>query len=341
MILSMSGDKNEAKVQFCEEMRGTTGVGEEGAGNGVGVGEDYEDNMVEVKTTSYAPVFAKRLTSAGRRLTSKQSADLADLLSDKTSLYGDLLLAEARDWLPWTHLHDFPIDTAALVERVVERAARKHGKRIVQHAISFVDASLVGITDAEIVDLMTPDFKSDSSSRFSAVAWLAVKRSLRPLLSYGVYTRWRCPAVAAMITSRWPEYAHNRLADYFTGARSVSRCNSGATPSVKEGATVVLPFPVNQPVIISADRHIYNDRKLCELPHHLATSGRFSELEQNVLFNYDWIHATIYSKRTINDGNFCFTLCDHNNHIYYMNFICFLFISIIMCFFLLKGRVST
>lgn len=44
-----------------------------------------------------------------------------------------------------------------------------------------------------------------------------------------------------------------------------------------------------------AKKRRYNLRKLVELPFHLMQSGRFTELAANVLFNYQWILATINS----------------------------------------------
>lgn len=47
-----------------------------------------------------------------------------------------------------------------------------------------------------------------------------------------------------------------------------------------------------QPLLLSPEKGLYNARKLSELPHCLARSGRRQEL-QELLTEYDWIKGKI------------------------------------------------
>ena len=252
--------------------------------------------------------FEMWLERLGRRLTDGQREALT-ASPPATLLVASILTAEAAEW----NARDRPAACTlqSIVACVLRRARAVHGGGLVDGALSLIDASSAGLSDAEIVDVLTRDFGA-GGVRFSAVTWLRVKRSLAPLLATtgGHLIRWRCSSVSRLARrERLATYAHCTLADYFAGSVSISRPPSTesaggrtrrATPATTHAADLVYK-PV-QPVVVNALRHLYNGRKLCELPRHLISSGRFSQLERDVLFDYDWIKARIYSQPTVNKG---------------------------------------
>lgn len=56
-------------------------------------------------------------------------------------------------------------------------------------------------------------------------------------------------------------------------------------------------MPVQPLVFYSKDGKVsrYNLRKFGELPYHMVRSHRFKDLYENVLFNYEWLHAKLSS----------------------------------------------
>ena len=64
---------------------------------------------------------------------------------------------------------------------------------------------------------------------------------------------------------------------------------------------------------VAAAKTRYNLRKLNQLPYHLAQAGRQLSLMQQVLFNYEWIHAKLTAvsvQKVISDYNL---LTDHDD----------------------------
>ena len=47
----------------------------------------------------------------------------------------------------------------------------------------------------------------------------------------------------------------------------------------------------SQPLLFAKD--VYNIRKLSELPYHLIRAEKFEDLDDEILFNFEWINAKI------------------------------------------------
>ncbi|KAJ6634766.1 NACHT and WD repeat domain-containing protein 2, partial [Pseudolycoriella hygida] len=100
-------------------------------------------------------------------------------------------------------------------------------------------------------------------------------------------------------------YFHSSIADYYLGIwgggkpkpfkfTEIQRHRFNLTE--KEGSAD-RKVPVQPLAFTNKEGTIsrYNLRKFGELPYHLVRSRRFQDLYENVLFNYDWLHAKLSS----------------------------------------------
>jgi hypothetical protein len=86
---------------------------------------------------------------------------------------------------------------------------------------------------------------------------------------------------------------HGMLADYFSGTSSEKR----DPESDDKSDSLEALYAVNtQPLLLNEGLGLYNIRRLSELPHVLARSGRFAyQALTELLLDYQWLKACVLS----------------------------------------------
>ena len=284
-------------------------------------------------TATCVEVFEQMLEKDGRRLTDDQRAIIGEALhACPLPLYMRFLLADAVEWTPKT-VPQLPVDVPSYVIDIFDRLERRHGAVLVTHALAYISASETGVSDAEMDDLLSLDdvvltevygSRAPEVRRVPTTTWLRLKVDigyfLRRCNCDGVsLSCWDRDEFANAVTKRFlggvrmRRETHSLMADYFMGKWSdVPKPYSLAvTPVTSAGPRrrrleeqappanirhAALRHVPHQPLILgrrSDGVAIYNVRKLKQLPGHLLASGRLTELNEQVLFNYDWLHAKI------------------------------------------------
>ncbi|CAH0549743.1 unnamed protein product [Brassicogethes aeneus] len=202
---------------------------------------------------------------------------------------------------------------------------RKHGRILVFHALAYITAAKSGLSESELEDLISLDDKVLDDvyqyhlppvRRIPPLLWTRIRNDLPNYLSEreadGVsvmnwyHRQFRDTAKERYFKNmNMAMYFHSMIADYFLGIwgggkpkpfkyTEIQRHRFNLTD--KEGIAD-RKVPLQPLVFCSKDGKIsrYNLRKFGELPYHLVRSRRFKDLYENVLFNYEWLHAKLSS----------------------------------------------
>ena len=288
--------------------------------------------LLHEPTETCVEVLEQMLVKDGRRLTEEQRAIIEDALHEcPLPLYMRFLLTDAVDWTPNT-IPSLPADVAGYVEEIFGRLERRHGAVTVAHALAYMSASETGVSDAEMDDLLSLDdavlaevygARQPTVRRVPPTVWLRLKVDISYFLRRCNYdgvsvSCWDRREFADAVAKRFMSGArtrrdtHSAMADYYLGTWSdVAKPYAAATPLSSAGPHrrrlveqtppptaryAALRYVPHQPLILgrcSDGSTIYNLRKLRQLPTHLLAAGRLTELNERVLFNYDWLHSKI------------------------------------------------
>lgn len=230
-----------------------------------------EDQLVEVPGLSIddgAALVARWLAVAGRTLQPEQSELVLSAFEASGGLPLHLRLAaeEARLWPSWHCPEALPTNIPSLIEVLFARLAGEeaHGAVLVGRALGLLAASRDGLTEDELLDLLSDDRevmadfvrrspRSPAIERLPVVVWSRLYADLEPYLAarsadgtvtIGFYHRELADAATRSYLAGDERVArHAQLADYFT-----------RTWHAADG-----PVPL---------------RVLAELPFHLARAGR-------------------------------------------------------------------
>lgn len=141
------------------------------------------------------------LHQSGRRLTSEQLSSLHQIIdtSDHSALYLHILGHYLKHAASWDYIGDTPSDLEGLVREMIHELARpeRHGGPIVGEALSFLTLDRIGLTDNEMIDLLSAndyvcealetgsfhpiDMKKDDW-RIPSVLWSRLRYDLAPFL---------------------------------------------------------------------------------------------------------------------------------------------------------------
>lgn len=230
-----------------------------------------DDQLVEVPGLSIddgATLVGQWLAAAGRTLQADQSELVLSAFEASGGLPLHLRLAaeEARLWPSWHRPEGLPTDIPSLIERLFARLAGEdaHGAVLVGRALGLLAASRDGLTEDELLDLLSDDQevmadfvrrspRSPVVERLPVVVWSRLYADLEPYLAVrsadgtvtiGFYHRELADAATRSYLAGDGRVArHAQLADYFT-----------RTWHAADG-----PIPL---------------RVLAELPFQLARAGR-------------------------------------------------------------------
>ncbi|KAK0175700.1 hypothetical protein PV327_009429 [Microctonus hyperodae] len=292
---------------------------------------DTEESFIEVTALGEElamDVIKMWMNTAHRDLNNYQWRLVANAIS-KCSLpiFVKLVFAEICRWRSYTkpadtHLANTVMDSIMML---FERIEKQHGKILVFHALAYITAAKSGLSESELEDLISLDDKVLDDvyqyhlppvRRIPPLLWTRIRNDLPNYLSEreagGVsvlnwyHRQFRDAAKERYFKNmNMAMYFHSMIADYYLGIwgggkpkpfkyTEIQRHRFNLTD--KEGvADRKVP---EQPLAFYSKDGIlmrYNLRKFGELPYHLVRARRFKDLFENVLFNYQWLHAKLSS----------------------------------------------
>lgn len=267
------------------------------------------------------------LHKAGRDLTAAQYDIVENALSTcNLPLYTSLVFQEVCRWFSYSTPDQTVLEPTVtrIINTLFDRIERYHGYVFVSHALSYLTASKNGLSDSELEDVLSLD---DVVLNDVFQHWLPPLRRIPPLLlprlqdelsSYimqreaneTVVFYWYHGQFISAARERYlsnPQhkfYIHSNLANYFLGTWGAGK-KKPFKYSMKQlrwlshkAETHADRKVSSQPLHFGPDPHNpntlnYNLRKLSELPYHLLESNMVKDLQRQVLFNYEWIHAKL------------------------------------------------
>ncbi|KAK9887312.1 hypothetical protein WA026_021621 [Henosepilachna vigintioctopunctata] len=292
---------------------------------------DKDDNFIEVKALGEdlaMQVIKMWMRTSCRDLTNYQWRLVSNAI-DKCSLpiFVKLVFAEICRWRSYTKSGDTHLANTVMdsIMMLFERIEKQHGRILVFHALAYITAAKSGLSESELEDLISLDDKVLDDvyqyhlppvRRIPPLLWTRIRNDLPNYLSEreadGVsvmnwyHRQFRDAAKERYFKNmNMATYFHSMIADYFLGIwgggvpkpfkyTEIQRHRFNLTD--KEGVAD-RKVPVQPLVFYSKDGKVsrYNLRKFGELPFHLVRSRRFKDLYENVLFNYEWLHAKLSS----------------------------------------------
>lgn len=215
---------------------------------------------------------------------------------------------------------DVPSNIEKTIDRLFDDLEEKHGAVLVCRALGYLVASVTGLSDCEMEDLLSLDDEVLNSMfvsyhppvrRIPFVKWLKLKSDIEPFLTYreadGVTVYfWAHEVFENAVRDRYlnneniVKALHSMLADYFLGtwagrpkpvAMVTQKNNLILPPCGNEADRLVAGQPLS--FVTESGEVRYNKRKYDQLPRHLYLAGRLKELNSLVLFNYEWLYNKI------------------------------------------------
>ncbi|KAL4236339.1 hypothetical protein ACF0H5_004726 [Mactra antiquata] len=264
------------------------------------------------------------LTSNDRTLSTLQQNVFKSKLSDcSLAMYVQLLTHGAKQLKSYDKVStdDVPSTINGAINTLFSELEAKHGVVLVGRALGYLVASVTGLSDCEMEDLLSLDDDVLNSiyvtyhppvRRVPYVKWLALKSDIANFLNYreadGVTVyMWNHEEFESVVKERYlkddaaKHEVHSMLADYFLGYWSDKKKPIKA-PANQNNDVLLMPcgkeayrFVASQPLSFTAKGSPirYNRRKYDQVPRHLYLAGRFKELNSMVLFNYEWLYNKI------------------------------------------------
>lgn len=272
--------------------------------------------MVPATVDECENLLVHLLSTVDRRVTDDQLAVLRRAIEkEPLPLFVELLANVAKEWSSFTDIRgiSLPANCDEGILSLFDTLEQKHGPVLVGRAFSYMVASETGLSDCEMDDVLSLDedvlgevFKDfhPPVRRIPHLKWPSLKQDVEGFLSYrdsdGVtVSAWHHDSFTRAVRLRYltnqqtAALVHSNLADYFLGmwAGRVKPPGKKLTTGVNCDRKVP-----SQPHIFGefGENPIrYNRRMYNQVPGHLQESGRFTELNHLVFFNYDWLNCKI------------------------------------------------
>ncbi|KAH3837288.1 hypothetical protein DPMN_110673 [Dreissena polymorpha] len=269
-------------------------------------------------------IIRARLVDDNRTISPEQSK-VMQIVFFKCSipLYTRVMLDEILTWKSYTAI------TTAMVSSTLKEALNnffrrlemQHGRVLVRHTLSYLTASREGVSEMELLDLLSLD---DEVLNSIFLFWLPPQRRLPPFLLTRLYIDLMQFVVArdAGTTSVFTWYhrmfkeaaferylsdeesktkIHSNLADYFIGKWHGKKKAFQFSSFLKSRLALTTSdgeedrYVPDQPLVYIHGKSStqFNKRKLSELPYHLVKSRRFEELGEMCVFSYEWLWSKI------------------------------------------------
>ncbi|XP_015115878.1 NACHT and WD repeat domain-containing protein 2 [Diachasma alloeum] len=315
---------------------------------------DTEESFIEVTALGEElamDVIKMWMKTAHRDLNNYQWRLVANAIS-KCSLpiFVKLVFAEICRWRSYTKPADTHLASTVMdsIMMLFERIEKQHGKILVFHALAYITAAKSGLSESELEDLISLDDKVLDDvyqyhlppvRRIPPLLWTRIRNDLPNYLSEreadGVsvlnwyHRQFRDTAKERYFKNmNMAMYFHSMIADYYLGIWGGGRPKPFKYTEIqrhrfnltdKEGVAD-RKVPEQPLAFYSKEGKLsrYNLRKFGELPYHLVRARRFNDLFENVLFNYEWLHAKLSScplQAVLSDFEDACTNIEDQNHV--------------------------
>ena len=203
--------------------------------------EEHILDLLPLSGSEALDLMLQVLERQGRTLCERQQEQVLQAVSMcGWPLYVKLLGQDAARWRSDqdVHLENLPRTVATYMEHFFEQLEAEHGRALVSHSLAYMTASMTGLSDAEMEDVLSLDETVLEEACLSGVCltlrrlpphkWLRLKDRLRPFLvhrhceGFSVYF-WAHRHFVEMVRDRYlledntKKEIHSVLADYFLG----------------------------------------------------------------------------------------------------------------------------
>lgn len=259
----------------------------------------------------------------GRRLTSiQQNVFMSKFSECSLAMFVQLMIHRAKCIKSYetTKIEDVPCNIDQAINKLFDELEAKHSRVLVGRALGYLVASVTGLSDCEMEDLLSLDDDVLNSvfigyhppvRRIPFEKWLKLKADIEPFLTHReadgitVYL-WTHELFESVVKERYLKNGkavkamHSMLADYFLGTWA-GRSKPVSVPP-QNGNLVLMPcgneadrLVAFQPLSFVSESGAvrFNRRKYDQVPRHLYLAGRLKELNSLVLFNYEWLYNKI------------------------------------------------
>ena len=279
-----------------------------------------ESNFIHIKSMSSLEgieCLRSFLAQQNRCLSLQQEQALSEALPDATyPLFMKLVAREARNWVSYSNIQhaSLPPCVENFIEVLFEQLENTHGRALVAAACAYLTASKTGLSDCEIEDLLSLDnevlleswdtVETPPLGRIPSFKWVRFRRDIDAFLVQIDYDGlivyyWDSELLVRFTTRKYlssdeqVKQLYVNMADYYLGVWSNGNAKEFRWPDfpVTKLDRMVPSQPLHYETLDGRIR--YNLRKLDQLPRHLHKSGRLDELEELILFNYEWIYNKI------------------------------------------------
>ena len=229
-------------------------------------------------------------------------------------LYLKLAFDEALRWKSYTPASDMYLEPTVreIIDDMFSRLERRHGKVLVSHALAYVTASMNGLTEPELEDILSLDddvlndvyqYWTPPVRRLPPLLWIRIRSDIGDYLIergadgtqvvFWYHRQFIEAARERYLSEEQVMKIHTNMSEYFLGKWS----GGVKKPFVnKEGKEMSMDRLVpKQPLMFDSrkDQAIYNLRKLSELPFHLLKSGNFDQMREECLCNFEFLLAKL------------------------------------------------
>ncbi|XP_060086455.1 NACHT and WD repeat domain-containing protein 2-like [Ylistrum balloti] len=224
-----------------------------------------------------------------------------------------------QDALSWTSLT--PLDQIKFGENVRKQASfkfgkleTKHGEPLVRRALGYITASRNGLTNNEIVDILSLDdaVMDDVMSvyhpprrRFPTILWVRLRDDLHEYITViksqkmrtlqWAHAQFKEAAEERYLLARDKAASyHKAMAEYFLGtwAKKAKPYPGNDKGMLRYVSPQPLYFEPENSIKDGSDR-VYNLRRVNELPHHLLNSSQTELYKSQGLCNFEWVLAKL------------------------------------------------
>ncbi|XP_053385274.1 uncharacterized protein LOC123535609 isoform X2 [Mercenaria mercenaria] len=233
-----------------------------------------------------------------------------------TPLFLKLLFNEALKWASYTDVQESKLPDSVKKMAAIKfgQLEIKYGEALVRRAIGYIAASRNGVTDHEMLDLLSLDdaVMGEIAPHYNLVRrrvpsslWYRIREELvlyiKEVKADNVKTlQWSHSHFHEAAKERYliqrdkaPSY-HKVMADYFLGTWVTK---PKPYPGNDKG---VLRYVSEQPLywepkdaINDGSMRVYNLRKINELPHHLLLSNLMQQYKTETMCNFEWVLAKL------------------------------------------------
>ena len=207
---------------------------------------------------------------------------------EPTALYVHLALRVVVHWTSFESNVELQCGVSSLFNQILDNLETTYGVVVVRAALGFITFAVDGLTDRELIDLLTLHkevmrsdlIKSTGAIRFPAHIWLRLRGEVLGLVMEkedGI-VGWFHPQLKEVTEERYKKnkvYLHKVMSKYFGGL--ISR-----EDEYERGVTLqslILNGPMDE---IWSPKAVINHRRCVEASHHMLAAGWYDESEKEL-----------------------------------------------------------